>query len=343
MPVRGKNARAEPPGPRGWQGKGKEGKAHGKEKKGHVPLGAVIEAAVASGAPFYSFEYSAARDPKPQDLYDRVRRMVVDLRPLWVDVTWGFGDVGEKSIAAAKHIQKDLGIPCLMHFILTDKTTAELEKNLADARAAGVRAILAMRGYTQAGYDRWQPCAHGTGDEPVHADALVQFIRARHGDWFSIGVAGFPEGHPESDGDCDADVRHLKMKVDAGAEFVICQFCFEAAAFERYVARCRAAGITVPILPGVMPLTEYATARLLSDTWGVRLPGPIEGALRAAEAAGDGAAAREAGEAFISKLCRALLAGGAPGLHFFVYDAEREIRGLLKKLQPVVANGPARA
>eukprot|EP00756_Hemistasia_phaeocysticola_P037572 Hpha_TRINITY_DN16704_c1_g6::TRINITY_DN16704_c1_g6_i1::g.77367::m.77367/K00297/metF, MTHFR; methylenetetrahydrofolate reductase (NADPH) len=120
----------------------------GKAKKGHVPLGEIIRGAMAGGAPFYSFEYSAARDPRPENLYARVRRMGIDLRPLWVDVTWGFGDVGARSIEATRYIQKDLPLPCLMHFILTDRTTTELERDLATARAAGVRAILAMRGYT---------------------------------------------------------------------------------------------------------------------------------------------------------------------------------------------------
>ena len=283
---------------------------------------------------FYSFEFSAARDPNPKDLYDRIARMQ-ELAPLWVDVTWGFGNVGQRSIEACRHIQKNLGLPVLMHFICTDMTTADLEANLDAARAAGVRAILALRGYTQAGFAEWQPCAHGDGAEPRHAADLVRLIRRRHGDHFSIGVAGFPEGHPESGGDLDADVEHLKAKLNAGAGFVICQFGFDPGAFRRFVARCRAAGIRAPILPGVMPLTDHATGRLLSDAWGVRLPRGLEARLRAAA---DPEAARRAGSAFTAALCARLLeegraAGEGCGLHLFVYDAERDIRELLGRLR----------
>ena len=309
-----------------------------KAKPKHVPLGTVIENAIASGVPFYSFEYSPARDPNPQDLYARIQRMYSDLSPLWVDITWGFGDIGERSIAAARHVSKTLGARVIMHFICTDKTTTDLEKHLDAARRAGVRSILALRGYTQAGYDEWQPCQNGDGKEPKHADELVKFIKVRHGDWFSIGVAGFPEGHPESKGNLDADVLRLKGKVDAGADFIICQFCFEASLFADFLQRCRSIGIRCPILPGVMPLTEYSTARLLSDSWGVSLPLEVEESLRACEMEENHALARELGENFIVDMCMQLLQpksgdGRGNGIHFFVYDAEYEIRRILQHLR----------
>ena len=128
--------------------------AAGREMKGKtraVPLATLIADAVASNRFFYSFEYSAARDPRPEDLHRRVARMADDLRPLWIDLTWGFGDVGARTIAAARHIQKATGLPVLMHLICTDMTVADLDAALDAALLAGVRAILVMRGYTQAG------------------------------------------------------------------------------------------------------------------------------------------------------------------------------------------------
>ena len=95
-----------------------------KEKRAHVPLGKLIADAVASGTFFYSFEFSAARDPRPEDLYARVQRMTERHRPLWVDLTWGFGAVGARTIEAARHIQKHTGVPVLMHLICTDMTVA---------------------------------------------------------------------------------------------------------------------------------------------------------------------------------------------------------------------------
>ena len=314
-----------------------------KRKKTHTPLSQLIQHSIDHHHFFYSFEFSPARDPNPQDLYARIARMT-ELQPLWVDVTWGFGDIGQRSIDAARYIQKHLDIPCLLHFIATDKTTEQLEQSLRSARAAGVRSILALRGYTQAGYDTWQPCDDGDGSEPQHADALVRFIKERHQDWFSIGVAGFPEGHPESNGDLHADVMHLKGKIEAGGEFVICQFCFDVQVFIAFVQRCRNIGITVPILPGIMPLTEYSTARLLSDVWKVSLPVQIESRLQACEEKGRVEQGRKCGETFVVNLCEQLLeelekAGEADGgrswgsgLHFFVYDAEYEVRQILKRL-----------
>ena len=132
---------------RGAEGTGREMK--GKTRA--VPLATLIADAVASNRFFYSFEYSAARDPRPEDLHRRVARMGDDLRPLWIDLTWGFGDVGARTVAAARHIQKATGLPVLMHLICTDMTVADLDAALDAALLAGVRAILVMRGYTQAG------------------------------------------------------------------------------------------------------------------------------------------------------------------------------------------------
>jgi len=317
--------------------------ALGRRTARHTPLASLIADAAASGRFFYSFEFSAARDPRPEDLYARVERMAQDLRPLWVDVTWGFGDIGAKSIAAARHIQKHTGLPVLMHLICTDMTVADLDAALDAALLAGVRAILVMRGYTQAGFDTWQACEDGL----PHADALVTHIRQRHGSHFSLGVVAFPETHPESrcngptsvatDADRAEDVRRLRGKVDAGADFVICQFTFDPATWTRFLRQCRQAGIHVPILPGVQPLTEYASARLLSKAWAVQLPKPIGARLRDFAYADDADGARECGRDFVAALCDAQLrrrveSGEGCGLHFFVYDGEHDVRCLLDTL-----------
>ena len=192
---------------------------------------------------------------------------------------------------------------------------------------------------SQAGYDCWQPCAGGL----QHADDLVRHIRRRHGAHFSLGVVGFPEAHPESRAGAGAateaeraeDVRRLKRKVDAGADFVICQFTFDAATWGSFLRRCRAEGIRVPILPGVQPLTEYASARLLASSWRVELPAEVGANLRALQ--GDAEGARACGAAFVAAVCDATLrqaagSGEGLGLHVFVYDGEVETRALLEAL-----------
>jgi len=302
-----------------------------------------IANAVASGTFFYSFEYSPARDPNLEDLIQRVTRMHESLRPLWVDVTWGFGDVGSKSIEACRQIQKRLNLPVLMHLICTDMTVSDLDASLDAALLAGVRSILVLRGYTQGGYDHWQSIEGGFD----HADTLCTHIRRRHGDYFSIGVAGFPATHPESrpdlsvpptDAERDEDVRRIKGKVDAGADFIICQFTFQLAEWTDFVQRCRRCGITVPLLPGVQPLTEYATAKMLASSWAVPLPDDFAKELRACAHIGDSEAAFDCGLAFVAALADSILhfsagCGEGLGLHFFVYDGERETRALLEVLE----------
>lgn len=304
------------------------------------PLHEAIGAAVASRRFFCSFEFSAARDPNPEDLHARIARMA-GLNPLWVDVTWGFGGqaAGRGTIEAARRIQKELGLPVLMHLICTEMTLAAIDAALDAAKLAGIRSILALRGYTQAGCDRWQPCAEGPGLD--HASDLVAHIIRRHGQHFSIGVAGFPEGHVESkakrfaptEEELQTDVAWLKAKVDAGASFILCQFSFEAARWRAFVNRCRAAGIRCPIIPGIQPISDHASSRLLSRTWQVRLPAHVETALAAAS---DAAAAQALGREFVSELCAEVLAGGGEeegfGIHLFVYDSESEVRGLLEAL-----------
>ena len=336
--------------PRKTPARAERGRGPVKAKAAHITLAERIAAAVADGTFFYSFEYSPARDPRPEDLHARVYRMYEDLRPLWVDITWGFGDVGLRSIEASRHIQKNLGLPVLMHLICTDMTRKDLDCALDAALMAGVRSILVLRGFTQAGYDRWQRCDEGCD----HADELVSYIRRRHGTHFCLGVAGFPDTHPESRADprqpatADEraeDVRRLKGKVDAGAEFIICQFCFDIAVWHSFLRRCRAAGIRCPILPGVQPLTEHASARLLANAWSVQIPRPIGDHLRELELAADAEGAREYGCKTVAALCDAILHddGGSSGtgaelsegyaLHFFVYDAEHEVRALLERLE----------
>ena len=312
-----------------------------KKKVKHEPISQIIINSLNSNKLFYSFEYSAARDADPNDLFARIQRMTNDLMPSWIDITWGFGNVGQRSIEMAKRVQKELSIPVLLHFILTDRTTQQIEQDLQAIRNAGIRNLLALRGYTQAGYDKWQPTEtiSGSCPPPQHTDGLVSFIKERHADWFSIGVAGFPEGHPEST-NLSEDVMHLKLKIDAGGEFIICQFCYDANVFHDFVKRCRAVGISVPIIPGVMPLTEYSTAKLLSDTWNVKLGDDIYNELKRCEEEDEIETGREAGKKYVVDLCDNLLnvqkkkgKGESGGIHFFVYDAEYEVRGLIDGIE----------
>lgn len=172
-----------------------------------------------------------------------------------------------------------------------------------------------------------------------YAHELVAHIRKHHGDTFSIGVAGFPETHPESKKDRysasikerDADIQHLKDKINAGADFVLCQFTFDSALFLEFLGKLRATGVKCPVLPGVMPISEHASTRLLSHTWGVRLPPSLEQELQ--QNADDVDMIRAIGNDFTCDFCHTVLSDPAvTGLHLFVYDSEQEIKLLLAGL-----------
>ena len=208
-----------------------------------------IKDAQSRKSPFFSLEFFPPKtEAGVENLYLRIERMV-SFQPIFVDVTWGAGgSTRELTTAISVYTQKYFGTDVLMHLTCTNMTKIQMRDALNIAKDSGIKNILALRGDPPKGAQFWEPINDGF----LHAIDLVRFIKQEYGDYFGIAVAGFPEGHPQTQDDAVADIRYLKEKIDAGADFILTQFFYDTNVFLNFVQRCRDAGITCPIIPGIL-------------------------------------------------------------------------------------------
>ena len=199
-------------------------------------------------APFFSFEFFPPKtEAGVENLYLRMDRMTA-LQPIFVDITWGAGGcTRDLTMAISEYTQTYFGVDALMHLTCTNLTLSNLKDILKNARELGIQNILALRGDPPKGALQWEPISGGCNN----AIDLVKLIRKEHGEYFGIAVAGFPEGHPHSKESLQDEVRYLKQKVDAGADFVLTQFFYDPDVFIEFLQQCRDVGIRCPIIPGV--------------------------------------------------------------------------------------------
>jgi methylenetetrahydrofolate reductase (NADPH) len=262
--------------------------------------------------PVVSFEFFP---PKTDAGYRSLYETIADLKrldPGFVSVTWGAGgSTRAKTVDLVIQIQRDLGIPAMAHMTCVGSPRAELAATLEQLVREGIRNVLALRGDPPRGETRFVPVADGF----AHASELVAFIRSRFD--LCIGAACYPEKHPDA-ASPEADLAHLVRKVEAGVDFLITNLFFEAEDYFSFLARARAAGIRVPIVPGLMPVVSAANARRMAQLSGARIPAALEAEL--ARTGEDDAATLEVGIAWATEQCRALLAGGVPGLHFYTLN-----------------------
>jgi len=222
-------------------------------------------------------------------------------------------------------IQRELGITAMAHMTCTGQTQQELATTLEQLEAAGIRNVLALRGDPPRDQPDWKPVPGGFR----HASELARFIRSRFP--FAIGGACYPEKHPEAPS-LEVDLAHLGEKIEAGVEFVISQLFLENADYFRFVERARAAGIQVPIVPGIMPMVSLhnlRTAMRLSP--GSKIPQELESALAGVE--GDAEASLSVGVQWATLQCRELLEQGAPGVHFYTLNRSPATRRVHENLQ----------
>ncbi|KAK9471585.1 methylenetetrahydrofolate reductase [Dipodascopsis tothii] len=280
-----------------------------------------------TGTASFSFEYFVPKTSQGvQNLYERMDRMR-DLQPLFIDITWNAG--GSKSdnltteLVAKSHSK--FGLNTCMHLTCADMSHEVIDQALKEAYTGGCRSILALRGDAPTDNEKWD----GAAGEFRYARDLVAYIREKYGDHFEIGVAGYPEGHPE-EADADVMIAHLKDKVDAGASFVITQMFYDVDNFLSWVDRCRAAGIAVPIVPGIMPITSYASF-LRRATWcQVNVPKPFLAALEAVK--DDDNAVKDVGNQLVFDMCERILAAGIYHLHFYTMNLEKSTRAVVERL-----------
>ena len=264
------------------------------------------------GDPVFSFEFFP---PKTDAGYRSLYRTIEELKQLapgFVSVTCGAaGSTRRKTADLVVRIQRELGLVAMAHVVCTGTTEEELRETLGGLQRAGVENVLALRGDPPRDQPEWRPVPGGFR----HASELAAFVRA-HFD-LCIGGACYPEKHPEAES-LEDDLRHLKQKVEAGAEFLITQLFFDDADYWRFVDSARAVGIEVPIVPGIMPVVSHANLRRMATlSPGTRIPEPLDRALEAAR--GDDEAL-EVGVEWATRQCRELLARGAPGIHFYTLN-----------------------
>jgi methylenetetrahydrofolate reductase (NADPH) len=280
-----------------------------------------IAAEIAAGRKFYSLEFFPPSTVNgARNLVARVDRLAQqNPPPLFVDVTWTLSS-GKRALETLIGAKAVCALDVQMHLTCTDLTEDMCEGVLEDAAQAGIWSVLALRGDPSPGTTQWRKIDGGF----EHAGDLVSFIRKRYGDAFSIAVAGHPQGHPCS-GSREQSMQHLKDKVSAGADYIITQILFEADEYAKFVAECRAAGITCPIVPGVLLIpASLQQFDAICAHCQVKPPEALRAELQAAAAAsGDDEGVRLAGVCHTKSLCEELLKGGAPGVYLYTMNLEK--------------------
>ncbi len=289
-----------------------------------------IDELLASGRPSFSFEFFP---PKTDEAVRQLSETVGELRtlePTFVSVTYGAGgSTRERTLEIVSHIKRDHGIESMAHLTCVGSSRDELKTVLDRLRDAGIENVLALRGDPPKGQHTFQRTAGGFG----HANELVAFIKETYGDTFCVGAACYPEGHPEAHG-LDHDVTNLRRKVDAGCSFLISQLFFDNAFYFQLVERARAAGITVPIIPGLMPVTNTGQIERFTLMCGATLPPRLR--LELDRRREDLAATVQLGVAYASAQAAGLLLGGAPGIHFYTLNRSSATRDIFAALRGAV-------
>ncbi len=291
----------------------------------------IDEILASADEPVFSFEFFP---PKTDDGERNLRAALQALRPLEPDfasVTYGAGGTTrDRTVEITRWIKRDLGIEAMAHLSCVGATREELNQILDTISGAGIDNVLALRGDPPKGETEWRPHPGG-----LHYSTELAALIAERGA-FGIGAACFPEVHPEAP-DLASDLRFLRDKVEAGASFLITQLFFDSELYFRFVEEARGAGIDVPILPGIMPITDVRQIKTITGMCGATIP---ESLLEQLELrAGDADAVVELGVSYATLQCAELLARGAPGIHFYTLNrspATRAILSALKLLRPWV-------
>src|ERR687895_991105 len=287
-----------------------------------------IDERLATGSePSFSFEFFPPRTDEGERNLGRALAELARLEPTFVSVTYGAGGSPiqkRKTIDIVSSIKAQHGLEAMAHFTCVGATVAELRETLGLMRDAGVENVLALRGDPPAGQTEWTATEGGL----EYSRELIELIRSEYD--FAIGAACFPEVHIHAES-AENDLRYCKEKVDAGARFLITQLFFDNAVYREFVARARETGIDVPIIPGIMPVTNFEQIKRITSMCGSAIPGHLlrELGLRA----DDPGAVTDFGVAYATLQCADLLEHGAPGIHFYTLNKSPATRAILSALR----------
>jgi methylenetetrahydrofolate reductase (NADPH) len=280
---------------------------------------------VRQGQRSISFEFMPPRDEAGVEQLWSAIRDLEPYQPTFVSVTYGAGgSTRDTTVQITGRIARETSLRAMGHLTCVGHTREELVQIVESYRSAGVRTIMALRGDPREGPSApWVPTAGGF----TYASELVELVRALGG--FSIGVAAFPEGHPAAESR-EQDARVLAAKADAGADFAVTQLFFGASDYFGLVDRVRAAGSDIPILPGIMPITNLGSVRRMAELSGADVPASVLSRFEGLTVPAD---VRREGVRIATELCEELLAGGAPGLHFYTLNRSRATLEIFEALK----------
>ncbi|MDP2751552.1 MAG: methylenetetrahydrofolate reductase [NAD(P)H] [Rhodocyclaceae bacterium] len=259
--------------------------------------------------PEISVEFFPPQTPEGVEKLRAVWTKLAVLHPTFCSVTFGAGGSTRDRTFDTVAEMRAAGLPAAPHLSCVGSTQDNIREILECYRSAGIRRIVALRGDL--------PSGMAESGEFRYANELVEFIRRETGDWFHLDVAAYPEGHPQAKS-AEDDLLNFKRKVEAGADSAITQFFFNADAYEHFVSDARARGVTIPIVPGIMPIASYSKLARFADGCGAEIPRWMR---RKFEGFGDDAdSVRAFGLDVVTELCGRLLERGAPGLHFYTLN-----------------------
>ncbi|WP_407314679.1 methylenetetrahydrofolate reductase [NAD(P)H] [Pseudomonas sp. nanlin1] len=258
-----------------------------------------------------SFEFFPTKTDAGHEKLLNVARQLAGYGPDFFSCTYGAGgSTRDRTLNTVLQLQNEVNVPAAPHLSCVGDSRAELRTLLAQYKEAGIQRIVALRGDLPSGMGM-------SSGELRYANELVEFIRAETGDHFHIEVAAYPEMHPQAR-NLEADLANFAQKANAGASSAITQYFFNADCYFYFVERVQKLGVNIPIVPGIMPITNYSKLARFSDACGAEIPRWVRKQL---EAYGDDTQSIQAfGTEVITRMCERLLEGGAPGLHFYTLN-----------------------
>ena len=273
----------------------------------------------------FSIEFFPPKTPEGVEKLRATRAQLATLQPEYFSVTFGAGGSTQQGTRdTVLEIQRE-GYAAAPHLSCMGTSRDSLRAILAEYKAHGIKRVVALRGDLPSGYG-----AGSASGEFRYANELVEFIRAETGDWFHIEVAAYPETHPQAKSPQD-DIQSFVRKVRAGADAAITQYFYNADAYFRFVDDAHKAGADVPVIAGIMPITNYSQLMRFSDMCGAEIPRWIR--LKLASFGDDAHSIRAFGLDVVTQLCERLLAGGAPGLHFYTLNQAASTMSIWQRLR----------